>query len=206
MEKNNLSDETIRKNIDLFNDSKPPEGHEMRFSKKLNERFHRHNRFTVYSVLKIAAIVVLAALSTLWVIEKTFAPAEKKGIALKDVSAGYAEVEVYYTSEINSRLNELSGNPAGGEMIRNDLMKKEFHELDSLYNSLQNELLAKPGDERIIDAMITYYKTKLDILNRIVEQLNKAKQLKTDKNENSKVISGNYPSVTGRKMYHSIII
>ncbi len=44
--------------------------------------------------------------------------------------------------------------------------------MDSVYVSLQKELKANPNDERIINAMIEHYQTKLDVMTYIVSQLN----------------------------------
>ncbi|MCX6256775.1 MAG: hypothetical protein NTW49_02580 [Bacteroidia bacterium] len=187
-------DDLLRENTAVFDDDEPPEGHIKRFEDKLKARQAGHLRkFNAFYFLKIAAIVILVVISSLWVIEKTSTRQEKAGIALKDVSTDYAEVEVYYTSEINEKLTELGNVKSGGEMIRNDLMKKEFSEMDSLYRSLEVELKSKPGNERIIDAMISYYRTKLEILNKILLQLNNVKQLNNQGNEKPKAVSGNNP-------------
>ena len=56
--------------------------------------------------------------------------------------------------------------------------------MDSLFNTLKKEYELNPNDERIINAMIDYYQTKLDIVNRIKTDLEKVKQQKIKYNEN----------------------
>jgi len=55
----------------------------------------------------------------------------------------------------------------------------EIRSMDSVYVQLQKELRANPGDERIINAMIEHYQTKIEVMGFIVNQL------KTIRNENS---------------------
>ena len=42
--------------------------------------------------------------------------------------------------------------------------------MDSVYVQLQKELKANPNDERIINAMIEHYQTKVDVMNYILNQ------------------------------------
>jgi len=43
--------------------------------------------------------------------------------------------------------------------------------MDSVYVQLQKELKVNPNDERIINAMIEHYQTKLEVMTYIVNQL-----------------------------------
>ena len=159
------------------------------------KRTGRKPRFGLSLMLKVAAILILVVLSSLWIIEKTGIITGKKQqpvITLKEVSPEYAEIEIYYTSAINNKLDELDKSSSNGKELRVELMNKEFRELDSLYRSLHAELKVKQFDERIIDAMINYYRTKLEILNKIIEQVNYVKQLKNNEDEKSKIISDNH--------------
>jgi uncharacterized protein (DUF305 family) len=47
--------------------------------------------------------------------------------------------------------------------------------MDSVYVELQKELRANPNDQRIIDAMIKHYQTKLEVMNYILDQLRQIK-------------------------------
>jgi len=51
------------------------------------------------------------------------------------------------------------------------MLMKEMKSMDSTYVSLQKELKANPNDERIINAMIEHYQTKLEVMSYIVNQL-----------------------------------
>jgi len=66
-------------------------------------------------------------------------------------------------------------------------IKHELSEMDSLFVNLQAEYKANPNDERIINAMIEYYQTKLDIVNTIKTDLENVKNLKNKKHENTEI-------------------
>jgi hypothetical protein len=59
--------------------------------------------------------------------------------------------------------------------------------MDSVYVSLQKELKANPNDERIINAMIEHYQTKVEIMSYIVNQLKTIRNDNKNKKENEKV-------------------
>ena len=64
---------------------------------------------------------------------------------------------------------------------------KEMKSMDSVYVSLQKELKANPNDERIINAMIEHYQTKLEVMNYIISQLKAIRNDNQNKKENEKV-------------------
>ena len=59
--------------------------------------------------------------------------------------------------------------------------------MDSTYITLQKELKANPNDERIINAMIEHYQTKLDVMTYIVNQLKTIRNDNQNKKENEKI-------------------
>jgi hypothetical protein len=63
---------------------------------------------------------------------------------------------------------------------------KEMKSMDSTYVSLQRELKANPNDERIINAMIEHYQTKLEVMTYIVNQLKTIRNDNHNKKENEK--------------------
>ena len=77
---------------------------------------------------------------------------------------------------------DLINNPEQKEMLMN-----EMKSMDSVYVSLQKELKANPNDERIINAMIEHYQTKLEVMNYIVNQLKTIRNDNQNNTENEKV-------------------
>ncbi|HQG63633.1 MAG TPA: hypothetical protein PK719_08235 [Bacteroidales bacterium] len=173
-------DELIRTNRDFFEGGEPSEGHMERFNRKLEIRCQKMkpSRSIVPYLLKAAVVTLLITISSLWTWEH-FIRSDRDRMALGDVSPQYKEVENYYMHQVNlieSEIGtvEITNNPEQKEMLMN-----EIRSMDSVYVQLQKELRANPGDERIINAMIEHYQTKIEVMGFIVNQL------KTIRNENS---------------------
>ena len=77
---------------------------------------------------------------------------------------------------------DLKSNPEQKTMLM-----KEMKSIDSTYVSLQKELKANPNDERIINAIIEHYQTKLEVMTYIVNQLKTIRNVNQNKKENEKV-------------------
>jgi hypothetical protein len=171
-------DELIRINRDFFDDREPPEGHMERFSSKLEARF-KPSRSIVPYLLKTAVATLLISLSSLWIWEHFIRP-DRDRMSLSDVSPQYKEVENYYIYQVNMMENEIGTFDITGNPEQIDVLMKEIRSMDSVYVHLQKELKANPGDERITNAMIKHYQTKIEVMSFIVNQL------QTIKNEKSK--------------------
>lgn len=96
------------------------------------------------------------------------------------------EAEVYYASRINSAKEEiivLSGDNKGlMEEINTDLI-----ELDKVFEELKSDLKDNSDNEEVIEAMIQNYRIKLEVLEEILVQLKKSKDLIEDKNVSDEI-------------------
>jgi len=172
-------EDVIRNNRDLFEAEEPSEGHFERFRMKLEQRFQREamKRSIVPYLLKAAVVTLLVTLSSLWTWDHFLRPGRER-MTLGQVSPQYREVENYYIHQVNLVEDEItsiniSHNPGEQEMLKN-----EMKSMDSVYVQLQKELKANPNDERIINAMIQHYQTKLEVMSYIVSQLKALKNQK----------------------------
>ena len=179
-------EEIIRSNNDLFEGKDPMDGHFERFSWKLEKRLHSQatRRSIVPYLLKAAVVTLLVTISSIWTWEH-FIRQDSSRMTLGQVSPQYKEVESYYVHQVNLRESELlnvnlSNNPEQKQMLVN-----EMKSMDSVYIQLQKELKANPDDERIINAMIQHYQTKLEVMTYIVDQLKEIRNgnLKQQKDE-----------------------
>lgn len=184
----NTLEEFVRKNRDEFDDREPSEGHLERFSFKLATRLHsgRNKKSILPYILKAAVITLLVTLSSLWTFDHVIRPNLKKTMTLSDVSSEYREVETYYVSQVNMIENDIMAidldNPE-----QKQIMMQELAGMDSTYAELQKELKANPDDKRIIDAMITHYQTKIEVLNYILNQLREIKEETENSGSHEKV-------------------
>ncbi|HEY5471528.1 MAG TPA: hypothetical protein VIK07_13490 [Bacteroidales bacterium] len=181
-------EDIIRDNKDRFEDMEPSKGHFERFNRKLGNRFRvgLHKRSIVPYLLRAAVVTLLVTLSSLWTWDHFIRPSNNK-MTLSQVSPQYKEVENYYIHQVNMMESEivnvdLKNNPDQKAMLFN-----EMKSMDSIYVSLQKELKANPNDERIINAMIEHYQTKVEVMTYIVNQLKTVKNDNQKSTENEKV-------------------
>jgi hypothetical protein len=181
-------DDILKENRGLFEDEEPMEGHLDRFNWKLEKRLHSYatKRSIVPYLLRAAVVTLLITLSSLWTWDH-FIRSDRGRMALGDVSPQYKEVENYYVHQVNLMENELVTVDFKDNTEQKDMLQKELKSMDSVYVQLQKELKANPNDERIINAMIEHYQTKLDVMTYIVSQLKAIRNENKNKQENEKV-------------------
>jgi uncharacterized protein (DUF305 family) len=108
-------------------------------------------------------------------------------MTLGQVSPQYREVENYYLHQVNLMESEIVNTDLRNNPEQKEMLVKEMKSMDSTYVSLQKELKANPNDERIINAMIEHYQTKLEVMTFIVNQLKTIRNDNLNKKEDEKV-------------------
>jgi len=181
-------EDIIRSNKDFFEDAEPSEGHFERFNRKLEMRFQVNTvtRSIVPYLLKAAVVTLLITLSSLWTWDHFIRPGRSR-MTLGQVSQQYKEVESYYVHQVNLMEGEIVSIDLKNNPAQKTMLLKEMKSMDSTYVSLQKELKANPNDERIINAMIEHYQTKLEVMSYIVNQLKTIRNDNQNKKENEKV-------------------
>jgi len=181
-------EDIISKNKDLFEVAEPSDGHFERFNRKLEMRFQvvTPKRSIVPYLLRAAVVTLLVTLSSLWTWDHFIRPGNSK-MTLGDVSPQYKEVENYYRHQVNLVEGEIVNIDINNNSEQKTMLMNEMKSMDSVYISLQKELSANPGDERIINAMIEHYQTKLEVMTYIVNQLKTIRNENQNMTENEKV-------------------
>jgi hypothetical protein len=168
-------------------DEEPQNGHFERFEQRLNQSETKNRKPLLSPFLKVAAVLVIVLLSANLFF--TIRSSKQKNKETASTRNEIKEASFYYTSKINTGIRELEtmANEGIGSPSEIVQIKHELSEMDSLFLNLQQEYKANPNDERIINAMIEYYQTKLDIVNTIKTDLENVKQLKRKYNENTEM-------------------
>jgi hypothetical protein len=181
-------EDIIRSNKDFFEDAEPSTGHLERFNRKLEKRFQVNTitRSIVPYLLKAAVVTLLITLSSLWTWDH-FIRAGNNRMTLGQVSPKYKEVENYYVHEVNMMEGEIVNVDLNNNPAQKAILLKEIKSMDSTYISLQKELKSNPNDERIINAMIEHYQTKLDVMTYIVNQLKTIRNDNKNMKQNEKI-------------------
>lgn len=179
-------DKIIRNNRELFDTAEPDEGHFNRFAARLKRQKRKNRSFTSYAfLLKAASIAILVALSFLWTYDNLIKPSsERSGISLSEISDEYREVEIYYKQQVNLRYRQIRDIDVFSDSTQKAILLKELSDMDSIYTNLRNELETSPKNERIINAMIEHYQLKVEVMNRILHQLEQIKNDNLIKNKN----------------------
>lgn len=169
-------------------DEEPSDGHLQRFETKLNQ-FHSKGKptFSSWPFLKIASVLVIILLSVNLLVYLLPNKKEKKVQTFANTEMN--ETVNFYNVRINSGFSQLkimAGQGIGSEQELVQL-KKEMDEMDHLYQELQKEYSENPNDERVINAMIEYYQTKLNIINTIKTDLENVKSIKNKNHENTQL-------------------
>ena len=192
-------EELILNNLKELNDNEPMDGHFERFQAKLNKQ-NKTRKITFGLVWKVAAAVVFVLLAVNQA-NIYFSPGKQakdsvvsnNEFSLAAVSPEYKEVEFYYTNAINMGMDQWNNLKSDGFIseTEQETMNTELVEFEERFKTLQTDLAANPGDERVINAMLEYYQAKLEIINMIVNKLQEVKQLKDSsgeiKNDNSEI-------------------
>jgi hypothetical protein len=167
----------IIENRAFIMDEEPDEGHIERFQVKLNQQ--KKHKLIWRNGLKIAAAVVFVLMAVNQA-RLYLTPEKKTEITLSSISNEYREVEFYYTSAIDGSLTEWERMEKEGLISASDqqIMNNEMKEFEQMYHKLQQELEANPGDERVINAMLEFYQSKLNVVTMVVEKLKEVKEQK----------------------------
>ena len=175
-------EQLIRDNREHIQNDLPPEGHIERFQLKLENNNRKKSNYWIGFISGIAAVLLLGIFIFLSQNKN-----DGQQMTLAKVSDQYKEVEFYYTSTISlqtEKLKEISKKMDDDPNMK--MIFKELNDYDQVYAQICKDLDATPNDERVINAMITYYQTKLEIINRILKEI-ESKQVKNSDHENTKI-------------------
>lgn len=128
--------------------------------------------------LKVAAVLVLVVNS---VMIYQFLQM-KKAQSLNNVSPELQEAKMYYTTQIEQRLEAINGYPAA-VLGLDSIARKELELRNDTYQVLEAELAQNPGNERIKAAMVRYYQLKLDLLDKILDELRDKQPVKSKQSD-----------------------
>ncbi len=159
-----------------FDSEEPSSGHMERFEQKL----HRQSRSLFSRIpyaLKAAVVLLLVALSSILIYEQArIYYSNQRVLSLQDISYEFGEAEFYYTSLINNKYQEINRLNIDDPKQKKMLMV-ELDEMDKLFHSLQKDFQVNPTDRRVINAMISHYQLKLEVMSQIISHLEEVNQV-----------------------------
>ncbi len=169
-------------------EEEPVAGHFQRFETKLDQ-YHalqkpKGNRWPFLKIASVLIIFLLSANLFLYLLPSKSGKVTK-GFANKEMN----ETARFYNVRIHSGILQLKSMADKGIGSNQELVQveKELAEMDQLYDDLRKEYRENPDDERVVNAMIAYYQTKLDIIEKIKSDLQNVQTIKNNKNENKEL-------------------
>jgi len=170
----------IKQNREAFDEDAMPPGHESRFLMKLEKQKIEKQNSTVFWRVAAAIIVLLIAGASL-LLPRFNSPVDVQygSMSLSDVSADMADIELYYTSELEEKYKNLENMSEEDPQVR--LLFDELAALSDEYEELEKQLYRSGTNDRVILAMIKNFRLRLALVEKI-ENLDTNEQNNSDEN------------------------
>ena len=167
-------------NQPYFNDQEPDQGHRDRFAAKLSHGGRsKRRRITVYDFMKVAAVIVLLiSVSYLLLKPTTIAENGRLYITQIEIPEDMVQIQDYYEELSTAKFDEIDGlaqNEDEAKRVK-AVAKKKMDKLDSKLAVIEKEYMKNPQSEELKEAIISNKKLKADVVNNIVEQMDKAQR------------------------------
>ena len=137
---------------------------------RLNDLEGKAHQFPWMRLMKIAAVfLVIVTVAFSYYLNDQRKAMNKNGIALHNVSSELADTESFYMSQISEKIKLI-------ELSVGDLdpqINNQLEILDADYTSLKEDLRDNADSEEVINAMIEYYRLKLGMLEKILDEIQK---------------------------------
>lgn len=166
----------IQENRSSFDDKMPDRSIWIGIEQKLDKEEH-HKIFQLRLFKVAAGVILILCCGILIGLNIGGAGSSKLNYAANPELLKYKDAESYYALQVNLKYNELK------DTIAKANVDEDLKQLDMIYQQLKDEMIRSnyANSEILIDAMIKNHKTKIEILESI---LNKQNQ---NKNENESI-------------------
>lgn len=154
----------IKSRREEFDVYEPSQDHMEKFLKKLPDQ----EKNNMYYLLKVAAIVLAAVViaSATWVYLGIQSSEKRMNAFSNEIKE-----TIYYYNSLNYEMeNEIMEMPIEDKKEKN-MIQKDLDSFDEHYEQLINDFQKFPNDERIINAIIEYHRSKSEMLEHILYQL-----------------------------------
>ena len=160
----------IKDNREAMDYMEPPIGMWQRI-----EKGNQKNKGLNLNNLWKAAAIIFFALSVGLLLNR---PANLPIAENENINGELLQVEQYYTSLINEKIDIITSNEVLSPAIEKEFLQ-DVKKLDSAYQQLKLTMGATPSD-KIKDAMIVNLQMRIELLNQQLEILEKIKSVKKD--------------------------
>lgn len=157
----------IKTNRSLFDDKVPDSGLWQKIDQQLPNQ-KREGIVISFKSIRMAASFLLILTAGIWIGSQYNTQKSKIDYTATPELRQLKETEVYYNTLVSQKLNQLQ-DPVAKTNVEADLKQ-----LDDIYQEIRKEMLQNKyaNSQILIDAMIKNYKTKVDILESILNKQN----------------------------------
>ncbi|WP_420601012.1 hypothetical protein [Flagellimonas sp.] len=183
MKKDNLNQLFERLQGD-FDFEEPRDGHQNRFLEKLNQANGvvtlQKKKTNWWKPLSIAASIAIVCLLGLQVFNTK--PSIKEQVI--EISPEVSQTEFYFASLIEEQVQLLKDekSPETAKLVDDTLL--QLDKLEANYQNLEQELVNGGDSKIILNAMITNFQTRIDLLQEVLTNIENIKNLKSHNDEN----------------------
>lgn len=160
----------MNENLEFFNAEEPSAGHFERFEQKLLVQNRKLMfRRTLYSVAKIAAIIIVVVFSAVAIKFKQSNNSETN-LSRIEKSREMNDAEQFYSRMLEQSYENIKQIKFPDEAQKTKVLK-EVSQKDESYTKMKEDLQKDPYNEMAQQAMVNYYQTRLESVNQIVANL-----------------------------------
>ena len=155
----------IKNKREAFDDSLPPEGHFERFREKMDVNPKRHFLFSLRIAAAILAGVIIAGIS---IFSLGLSNTESKFYASFDQEL---KETIYFYSTKNAEMEEEINKLNFSDETEKHEIFRDIKSYDRNIDKIKEDLIMFPSDERVRNALIEHHRSKTDLLEFIISQI-----------------------------------
>lgn len=157
-------------NRSMFDDHEPETGHFNRFERKLNKKTPGGvwSGFIRIAAAFLAGIIIASA-------GYYYLSSQSDKAVMAGLPNDVRETLYYYNTVRSNMISEIKSYPLSNKEDRDKLMD-DLNKQDPGYQKLLDDLKKYPNNERVIHALIEYHKSRVELLQYILSQLESKQQ------------------------------
>lgn len=183
MKEDNL-DQLFERLHGQFDLEEPQSGHQGRFLEKLNQDKGtislNKKKMNWWKPLSIAASIALIGVLSF----QALGPKPSLKEQVVKIAPEVSQTEFYFANLIEQQVQQLESekSPETAQLVDDTLF--QLQKLKNDYESLEEDLVNGGDSKIILNAMITNFQTRIDLLKEVLNQIENIKNLKSFNDEN----------------------
>ncbi len=172
--------EQLLKRSEQENEQEIPDGHLLRFKNRMATKGNKYRaiKLSFKRLAPIAAALVVGFfIASLFFYEDK----HKEQVLFSDYLPELREAEVFYRTSMINGIEQVDHLYEEGLLAEHEknLIEEEYKNFEEAYSKLLEQYQTHPDDKRVVYAMLRLYKTRLKLIERIINQLEQTHEEET---------------------------